>query len=214
MMPHSSRARAVARLAAAAVALAATSCVSILPAQVTPLALFAPPADRAAAPSAPLEAQIAVYPPDSGRAFAGVDIAVSAGAEIVYLEAVRWADSPSRLLQTAALNALAKAKGDGRAAPAQLALRSDYDLRWRIVDLSVGRDMAPANCVVEASLADARSRRVVAQQRFSASVAPTSRAPRDRAAALTAALQQAADQTAQFVAEHAAAITPPAPARS
>jgi ABC-type uncharacterized transport system auxiliary subunit len=56
---------------------------------------------------------------------------------------------------------------------------------------------------VEASLVDSRSRRIVAQQRFSATGVPTSSKPRDRAAALALAAQAVADQVAAFVAEKA-----------
>jgi cholesterol transport system auxiliary component len=180
-----------------------SGCVNVLPKPTVPLALIELPAGRAKAPSSPLRADVAVMPPDSGRAYSGVDIAVRAEQELVYLADVRWADAAPRLLQGAVIESLSKAEGDGQVAPAQLGARVDYDLRWRLVDLSTGYDVAPVRVEVEASLVDSRSRRIVAQQRFATTATPTSATPRDRVAALAIAAQTAADQVAAFVADKA-----------
>lgn len=194
------------RLAATlAFSLAAAGCLSFLPEPEIPSALIALPADRAQAPAEPLQADVSVYPPDSSRAFAGVDIAVRSEQEMVYLGDVRWADAAPRLLQNALVDSLDKAEGAGRAVTAQQGARVDYEVRWRIVDLSAGRETAPVNVEVVASLVDATTRRVVAQQTFSAAGSPSDRAPRARAAALALAAQSAADQVAVFVAKNATA---------
>ena len=52
-------------------------------------AMIALPPSRAVAPTTPLLADVSVLPPDSSRAFSGVDIAVSNGQELVYLADVR-----------------------------------------------------------------------------------------------------------------------------
>jgi ABC-type uncharacterized transport system auxiliary subunit len=142
-------------------------------------------------------------PPDAGRAYAGVDIAVRSEQEVVYLADVRWADNAPRLLQGAVIESLSKAGGDGQVAPGQLGARVDYDVRWRVIDLSTGYGVAPVRAEVEASLVDSRNRRIIAQQRFSATGVPTSAKPRDRAAALAIAAQSVADQVAGFVADKA-----------
>jgi ABC-type uncharacterized transport system auxiliary subunit len=178
-------------------------CVSVLPEPKVPSALIALPADRAQAPASPLQADVSVYPPDSTRAFAGVDIAVRTDQELVYLGDVRWVDAAPRLLQTAVVDSLAKAGGNGRAMTAQIAARVDYEVRWRIVDLSASRDAGPVRVEVTVSLLDAVTRRVVAQNTFSATGSPSDRAPRARAAALALAMQSVADQVAMFVAQSA-----------
>ena len=190
-----------------AIALACGGCVSVLPEPEIPSALIALPADRAQAPDAPLQTDVAVYPPDATRAFSGVDIAVRDDQELVYLGDVRWADSAPRLLQTAVVDSLARAGGEGSAVTAQLAARVDYEVRWRIVDLSVGREAAPVHVAVEASLLDSRTRRVVAQSSFSATETPSARAPRARAAAVALAAQSVANQVAAFVATSAVPIS-------
>ncbi len=176
------------------------ACVSVLPEPFIPAALISLPADRATAPADPLNADVAVYMPETSRAFAGADIAVSDNQELVYLDQVRWADNAPGLLQTAVVNALTKAGGPGRAVPAQLGADVDYDVRWRIINLSAGKDTAPVRAEVQVSLMDSGTRRMVAQQTFSAEGNPSDRAPRARAAALALVAQKVADDVAAFVA--------------
>ncbi|MEZ6031114.1 MAG: ABC-type transport auxiliary lipoprotein family protein [Hyphomonadaceae bacterium] len=185
----------------AAATLSASGCVSILPEPLVPSALVSLPADRAQAPARPLLADVAVYPPEASRAFAGADIAVRSGAELVYLADVRWADAGPQLLQSAVINSLSQAEGPGRAVLGQLGAEVDYDLRWRIVDLSVGRDTAPVHVEVQVSLINSHTRRPVAQKSFSADGSPSDRASRARAAALAVAVQEMADEVAAFVTE-------------
>jgi ABC-type uncharacterized transport system auxiliary subunit len=198
-------------LASLTLALVLGGCFSVLPEPEIPSALISLPSDRAKAPADPLLADVAIYPPDSTRAFSGVDIAVRSDQEMVYLGDVRWVDTAPRLLQGAVVDALAKAEGEGRAAPAQLATRTDYDVRWRIVDFSVSKEAGPVHVKVEASLVDSASRRIIAQDSFEAEGTPTDRAPRARAAALAIAAQTVADQVAAFTTKNAVA-KPPRPA--
>jgi len=188
-------------LALIVLALPLAGCLSVLPQPVVPIALISLPADRAQTPADALQADVAVYPPDSSRAFAGIDIAVRQNQEMVYLADVRWADAAPHLLQNAVVDALSKSGGSGHAAPAQLGASVDYDVRWRIVDLSAGYETAPVHVEVEVSLLDSATRRMVAQQSFKADGVPTDKAPRARAAALAIAAQSVADQVAAFVAK-------------
>ena len=179
-------------------------CVNVLPEPETPKALIELPDSNAAAPQSPLRADVTVYRPDASRPNAGVNIAVRTGQEIVFLNDVRWADAAPRLLQTALLNSLARAEGEGRAVSAEQALRTDYELRWRIVDLSVSRASGEVRAEVEASLVRSATRRIVAQDRFLSVETPEGSNPRKRAAALAIAAQNAAGQVAEFVAQNAA----------
>jgi ABC-type uncharacterized transport system auxiliary subunit len=194
-------------IAAAALAstLVLSGCVSVLPEPSIPLALIALPADRAKAPATPLQMDVAVYSPESSRAFAGTDIAVRTDQELIFLGDVRWSDNAPQLLQGAVVNALTKSGGTGRAVPAQLGADVDYDVRWRIVDLSTGRETMPVRAEVQVSLLDSNTRRMVAQQTFAAEGSPQDRAPRARAAALALVAQDVADQVAAFVAQAAVA---------
>lgn len=190
---------------------ALAGCVSVLPEPFIPSALIALPADRAVAPSKPLQADVAVFAPDSSRAFEGTDIAVSDSQELVYLGEVRWSDTAPHLLQGAVVNALTKAGGPGRAAPAELGAEVDYDVRWRLVDLSVGKETSPVRVEVQVSIMSADTRRMLAQQNFVEEGRPADRAPRSRAAALALAAQKVADNVATFVTE---TVTPIAPRKA
>ena len=178
-----------------------TGCISVLPEPFVPTALIALPADRAVAPVLPLLADVAVYTPDSSRAFEGNDIAVRDRQELIYLGEVRWSDSAPHLLQSAVVNALTKAGGPGKAVPAELGADVDFDVRWRVIDLSAGKETAPVRAEVQVSVMDSITRRMVAQKSFLAEGSPSDRAPRARAAALAIAAQQVADQVATFVTE-------------
>jgi ABC-type uncharacterized transport system auxiliary subunit len=176
-------------------------CVSVLPVPIIPSALIALPADRAVAPADPLQADVAVFFPEATRAFSGADIAVRDSQELIYLSDVRWADTAPALLQGAVVNSLTKSGGPGRAAPGQLGARTDYDLRWRIIDMSVSKANAPVRIEVQASILDSGSRRMIAQQNFSAEGPPTDGSARARAAALALISQKVADDVAAFVAK-------------
>lgn len=192
------------RLAAAAFALTlAAGCVSVLPEPKAPEALLELPDSRAQAPQGALMADVVVYAPDSNRAFAGVNIPVRAEQELVFLSDMRWADAAPRLMQNAVVNALSKAGGNGRAATAELATRGDFDLRWRIIDMSVTRNAGPVSVVVEASVVETVSRRIIAQDRMTASRQPASGSSQARAAALAIAAQDVANAVAEFVASSA-----------
>ena len=178
-----------------------SGCISVLPEPFVPTALIALPAERAVAPSQPLLADVAVFAPDSSRAYEGVDIAVRDRQELVYLGEVRWSDSAPHLLQGAVVNALTKAGGPGKAVPAELGADVDYDVRWRLIDMSAGKDTAPVRAEVQVSIMSSDTRRMVAQQTFTVEGSPADRSPRARAAALAVAGQQVADKVAAFVTE-------------
>jgi ABC-type uncharacterized transport system auxiliary subunit len=207
-MMHTSLAR---RAFMAASLLALAGCVNLLPNPEAPSALIALPQEGSAAPSAQLQADVSVLPPDAPRAYSGADIAVADGPELVFLSSVRWADIAPRLMQGAVVDALAKAGGPGHATTAQQGVRADYDLRWRIIDLSVSKETGPVNVKVDVSLAESEGRRALAQGTFGATANPASKTQRDRAVALAKAAQDAANQVADFVVKNAKAVPPTGP---
>ncbi|MBU6320175.1 MAG: membrane integrity-associated transporter subunit PqiC [Alphaproteobacteria bacterium] len=178
-------------------------CLSVLPSPKAPQALIALPSDRAGKPEASLSADVTIYPPDASRAYAGSDIAVRSDEELVFLADVRWADAAPRLLQGGVMDSLSKASGEGRALSAQQGGVTDYDLRWRIIDLSVSKGTGAVRAEVEASIVDSSTRRIVSQERFSADERPRSGGARDRAAALALTSQAVCDRVAGFVARSA-----------
>lgn len=183
--------------------LTSAGCLSVLPSPEVPKALISLPADRADGPATSLVSDVTIYPPDASRAFAGSDIAVRSGEELVFLGDVRWADAAPRLLQGAVMDSLSKASGPGRILSAQQGGVTDYDLRWRIIELSVARGTGAVRVEVEASVVDSSTRRVIAQERFSADERPRGAGSRERAAALAISSQAVCDLVADFVARTA-----------
>lgn len=195
-------------------AVALSGCLSVLPTPQAPIALISLPSGSAGAPTASLQSDVTIYPPDAPRSYAGVDIAVSQGQELVYLADVRWADAAPRLLQGSLLDSLSGAPGQGKALSAQQGASTDYDLRWRILDLSVSRGTRGVTAVVEASLLNSKTRRVVVQERFTSVETPSGRSPRERAAALAKASQAVCDLVADFVVRHAIPLEGQPPPRA
>ena len=73
--------------------------------------------------------------------------------------------------------------------PGQLGARTDYDLRWILVDLSTGKGAAAVRVEVQASLMDTGTRRMIAQQSFTVEGSPSDASARARAAALAIAVR-------------------------
>lgn len=163
-----------------------------------PSALISLPADRAIAPADPLQADVGVFFPESSRAFASADIAVRDNQELIYLSDVRWADTTPSLLGAVVHRSPRRAVQAAQRRPSS-APRRDYDLRWRVVDMSVSKGAGPVRIEVQASLMDSAARRMVAQQSFTAEGVPDATTAHARAAAL--AIAQKVSDVAAFVAK-------------
>ncbi len=188
-----------------AAALLASACVSVLPEAQTPEALIRLPMETRAA-SSPLNAHVVVHLPDAPGAFAGVEIASANGQQIRYINGVVWADTPAKLLQSALVDALTAAGGDGRATAVQTGVRGEYELRWSVRDLSVNNNTREAICAIRLVLTRQRGREVVATQDLR-SVEPLSGLGDVlRAEALARAIENAASTAGDFVSEHAEPI--------
>lgn len=180
-----------------------SGCVSVLPEATPPSALIRLPTTPMRAADASLMATIVVHEPDAPGVFSGAEIASAEGQQIKYVNRVRWADSPARMLQEAVVDSLRATPGDGRVATVQSGVRGDYELRWSVRDLSVnGRDRV-AICELRLTLVSARARQVVASSTVRASEPLSGGADTARAEALARAMQTAAGQVADFVATNA-----------
>ncbi|MEM8919859.1 MAG: ABC-type transport auxiliary lipoprotein family protein, partial [Pseudomonadota bacterium] len=173
------------------------ACVSVLPEPTAPDALIQIPASRGGS-DASLSADISVFTPEASRALSGVDIAVSDAGALRYLKRVKWADASPRLLQASLVDALTALGGPGHAFSAQTATRADFEVRWRISELSVSPKMGPARVAARVSVLDARTRRVIDETQLRASVAPATQQQSDRAEALAEAAQILSEDAAAF----------------
>ena len=177
---------------------ALSACVSILPEQEAPEGLyrFGPMAVQHS-----VEATIAIREPEASRLFGGRAIASqdSAGA-LRLVRGVEWADSATRLMQVAMLDALGEG-GEGVAVAFESGVLADYELVWRVADFTLADTQA--RCSLEATLIDARSRMVVAQTNVASSAVADGPSNAARALALAEAGRACVGDVGAFVAEKA-----------
>ena len=181
-------------------AIALSACVSVLPEQEAPEGLY-----RFAAPTAtyPLDAVVAVREPEASRLFGGRAIASEDQAGSLRLvRGVEWADNATRLMQMAMLDALDD-KGAGVAVAFESSVQSDYELVWRVEDLTLAGTLA--RCRLEATLVEAGTRKVIAQTNVAAETPAAGSSNAERAQALASAGRACAGQIAGFVSEKAIA---------
>ncbi|MEE2877413.1 MAG: hypothetical protein VX593_00285 [Pseudomonadota bacterium] len=144
-------------LIASAVA-AVSACVSVLPEQPKPDAVY-----RLDAPSGDisLDAVLIVREPEASRLIAGrhlVSEAANSGLQVV--KGVAWMDRVTRLLQTNLVDSF-NGSGAGYAIDDSAGVSGDYELHWRVADLTV--QGLTARCHLKLTLLDGSSRLPVAQ---------------------------------------------------
>ena len=177
---------------------ALSACVSVLPEPEPPEGLYRfGPMSR----QFPVDATVAVREPEASRLFGGRAIASedSAGA-LRFVRGVEWADSATRLMQVAMLDALGD-EGDGVAVAFESGVRADYELVWRVEDFTLSGTVA--RCRLEATLVDARSRKVVAQTNIVSSTSANGSTNSARALALAEAGRACVGDAGAFVSDKA-----------
>ena len=177
---------------------ALTACVSVLPEPKAPEGLyrFGPmPAHQA------LDANVAVREPEASRLFGGRVIASEdAGGALRLVRGVEWADIATRLMQVAMLDALDD-NGQGVAVAFESGVLADYELVWRVEDFTLAGTQA--RCSLEATLLNARSRKVIAQTNVTASVSANGASNEARVLALAEAGRACVGDVSAFVSEKA-----------
>lgn len=177
---------------------ALTACVSFLPEPEAPEGLyrFGPmPVHQA------VEANVAVREPEASRLFGGRVIASEdAGGALRLVRGVEWADNATRLMQVAMLDALGDG-GEGVAVAFESGVLADYELVWRVEDFTLAGTQA--HCSLEATLVDARSRKVISQTNVTSSASASGSSNAARALALAEAGRACVGDVSAFVAEKA-----------
>ena len=187
----------------AGAALSLGACVSVLPEAEPPSYLARMPAESGVPVTGELNTRVIVNRPESTGALAGAAIATAEDGGLIYIKQVRWADAPSKMLESALVDQLAALDGEGWAASVKSGARGDFEIRWSIRDLSFDMDRGDGVCEVRISLIDARQRNVIATDRLIARVPSTTMDDESRARAIAAAMSNIAKQSAQFAVRHA-----------
>lgn len=178
-----------------AAALMISGCVSLLPEASSAPSIYRlsmPPAAVDANANAPV---IRVATPAASRALSGADIVVSPdGTRLAFAQGAEWAETIPRLLQNAALSAMAQNPNIRTVTPPTVA-RANYALELHVRNFEGnfdrGENSAPIVIVrITATLTDLTNRSVVGNKEFMANV----RASERRVSSIVAAQDDAARQ--------------------
>ena len=174
------------------------SCVSVLPEQPRPQAVYTIPTPQTLAS---LESNVVIREPDSPRLFGARMItsrASDGGLQVV--QNVAWAERATRMFQVALIDAFAS-DGPGLAVDNVTGVSGQYELYWRVSDFSLQGSVG--NCTLQLTLLDGRSREPIAQESVSATSTAGGENELARARALADAGRQCVELAAGFVADRA-----------
>jgi len=175
--------------------LGVSACVSVLPEAKVPEGLYRFGPMEAVYD---LDASIIIREPEASRLVAGRAIAAedSSGA-LRLVRGVEWADTSTRLMQTALLDLFGGA-GAGVAIAPDTGAPADYELSWWVSDFTLSD--TTGRCRIRATLLDGRTRKVLDQTLISTSATAEGKTNAQRARALTEAGKACVSDVAAFIA--------------
>ena len=170
----------------------AGGCVSVIPEQTTPDAVYQLAYRGGDTATGKLSGIILVREPDGPRLLAGRQItAEGKNGGLVVLGKTQWADNATLMLQFALIDRLNAYGGDGVAVDNAAGSRGDVEIHWRLQEFGLSDSEARASVVL--SILDGRTRAPLAQERLSATV------PGSEVASLIEASDKALADAAEFV---------------
>jgi cholesterol transport system auxiliary component len=196
------RLRAFALFAVACLSL--SGCITLLPEAPPPARLYVLEAGDTQPIDAPaLDAVIGVAAPSGPRALLGADLIWRDGGELTFVGQSQWSSRADTALQSMLMESLIR-QGRFRAVTRIAEARSDFDLRWEVLDFQIDGASMKARFTAEATLLASPGRRVVAQTIVSAEATVAARTSSAAAAALADAARDGSTQIGAFAAEQAA----------
>lgn len=192
--------RLLAALAVAS-ALPLASCISVLPKQPKPNALYRLPLPDV---TVTLPVDVVILEPDAPRLIGGRSIAAigpQGGLRVV--SGVAWADRSTRLLQIGMINTFSDS-GPGLALDDAAGINAAAELFWRVDDFSLLGDRG--YCSLQLTLLEGRTRQPIAQTRINSESQSEGESAEARAHALAEAGRECVRQGAEFVAQASAKL--------
>ncbi len=179
-------------------------CVSLLPEPPPPPQLFALEAhDVERLQGDRIDAVIAVAAPGGERAILGTDVIWRRGDQLAFVDRMQWSNRAEFALQSMLVETLNR-QGRFLAATHYGEARSEYEIRWTVLDFEVREDMMQARFVADVNLIRGPGRRIVAHETVSAEAPVSGRSQTAVAQALARAAREASARIAVFAAEAAA----------
>jgi ABC-type uncharacterized transport system auxiliary subunit len=191
------------RLSAIAAISILGGCVSLLPEQPPAPRLFVLEAGQVApASGAPLDAVVGVSAPGGERAILGSDLVWRQGSELAYVARAQWSGRAQDSLQSLLVETLSR-QGRVRAATRLGETRTDYDLRWDLVDFEIVErgDGIVARFVADAKVLRATTRDVLGARMVEVEIPVSDRSASEASQALTRAAQEGGARIGVFTAE-------------
>lgn len=175
-------------------------CISLFPEPAPPPRLYVLEAgDIALQEGARLDAVVSVAVPTGDRAILGGDLIWRTGDELSFVGQSQWSNRADAALQATLIETLV-GQGRFRAAVRAGEARSDYDIRWEVLDFEVDEASMSARFVADVKLLAAPGRRVVAQQIVSAEAHVSARSSSAAAQALARAAREGSARIGEFAA--------------
>lgn len=186
-------------------------CITLLPEPPPPPRVFVLESQGVQpAQGAPINAVIAVAEPTGERAILGSDLIWRTGDSIAYVNQTQWSTRAGDALQQMLVETLVRQQRF-RSAARQGEARSEYQIRWEVLDFEVQEETMTARFVADVRLVEA-GRQIVASQIISTEAPVSSRSQSDAANALARAAREGSARIGEFAADAAAEAMASAPA--
>ncbi len=180
------------------------ACISLLPEPPPPPQMFALEAqgvDRLQGER--LDAVIAVAAPTGERAILGTDVIWRTGDQLAFVDRMQWSNRAEYALQAMLIETLLRQDRFAAATRAGEA-RSDYEIRWEVLDFEVREDAMQARFSANVHLVSSPGRRIVASRIVDAEAPVAGRSQSHAAQALARAAREGSARIGSFAADAAA----------
>lgn len=177
-------------------------CISLLPKPPPPPRTYVLEARSVEAlQGAPIDAVIAVAQPTGERAILGFDLIWRTGDTIAYVDQSQWSNRAADALQQILAETIVN-QGRFRASTRSGEARSDYEIRWEVLDFEVREEDMTAHFRADVRLV-APGRRIVASRIIDTSAPVSARSSSVAADALARAAREGSARIGEFAAEAA-----------
>lgn len=180
-------------------------CISLLPEPPPPPRIFVLEAAEVSplADAPQVDAVIAVAAPTGERSILGTDLVWRTGDELAFVSQTEWSTRAEFALQSMLVETLSRQQrflaatrsGEGR---------SNYEVRWEVLDFEIAQDSMMARFAADVRLVASPGRRIIAQEIISTEAPVSSRSSSSAARALADAARRASSQIGMFAARAAA----------